>query len=66
MFTLPSDYFFLYLPGALEPAFVGVGYLVSDTPKMRAAGLLLFLGGIGGILSTMGGVSTKIAHLLGV
>lgn len=66
MITLPSDFFFLYLPGALVTAFVGVGFLVSDTPKMRAAGAVLFVGGIGGILSTMTGISTAIAHVLGV
>jgi hypothetical protein len=66
MTVLPSDFFFLYLPGALVTAFVGVGFLVSSKPRLRGLGALLFAGGIGGILSTMTGITGVIAHILGV
>jgi len=66
MFILPSDFFFVYLPGALVTTFVGVGFLVSSTPRMRALGGLLFAGGIGGILATMGGITNIIAGVLGI
>ncbi len=66
MSVLQSDFFFLYLPGALVTAFVGVGLLVSDTRRLRGLGALLFAGGIGGILSTMTGITGAIAHALGI
>jgi len=66
MFILPSDFFFVYLPGALVTAFVGVGFLVGSTPGKRALGAALFAGGIGGILATMGGITNTIAHVLGI
>jgi len=66
MFILPSDIFFVYLPGALVTAFVGVGFLVSSIPKKRVLGAALFAGGIGGILATMGGITNVISHVLGI
>lgn len=66
MFILQSDFFFVYLPGALVTAFVGVGFLVSTEPRKRVLGGLLFAGGIGGILATMGGISNVIAHVIGI
>ena len=66
MYILPSDIFFVYLPGALVTAFVGVGFLVSSAPKSRAMGALLFVGGLAGILATMGGITNVISHVLGL
>ena len=66
MYILPSDMFFVYLPGALVTAFVGVGFLVGSTPQKRAMGAVLFAGGIGGILATMGGITNTISHVLGI
>ena len=66
MYILPSDMFFVYLPGALVTAFVGVGFLVGSTPQKRAMGAVLFAGGIGGILATMGGITNTISHILGI